>query len=486
MSFVTGRHAVVSDATRPSIRLGALGAILTGLVGLSLTIASGHWFAFVAFVSLIGGCVILARIFWPPVFSLAFAYQWLQVCGPYFYWVFTGFYVVADDPARHFPYLYIALASVLVLFGAVALGMRYIEKRTSDHGKNRRAISGRTLFLVYLASTLGMGILGAFAWSVSGITQAVLTFGAGRLVVLYMLLHDTMHRRMYLYVVGIMAFEVGLGMTGFFAGFREGLILLVLVVLAQFRHITWGRVSRLAVLGIIVVMLGLLWTGIKSDYRAMIRTGQLSESRVERILVIGDLALNWILEGGEHSRETGDDLMYRFGEALRFQALAYENVPAFVDHTSGLFTLGAVRHVLQPRLFFPDKPRLMSDSDKVRHYAGVWVAGYEEGTSIAFGYAAEAYVDWGFPLMYLPILMAGLFWGACLMFLYRRISNNTIATATVVIIAWRILYLFEQSWAIMVGRGVMTLLVIGGLAILVDRHLQGQSARRRISELLRK
>jgi hypothetical protein len=41
----------------------------------------------------------------------------------------------------------------------------------------------------------------------------------------------------------------------------------------------------------------------------------------------------------------------------------------------------------------------------------VWVAGPESGTSIAFGYAAESYVDFGIPWMFLPVAAYGALMG---------------------------------------------------------------------------
>ena len=97
--------------------------------------------------------------------------------------------------------------------------------------------------------------------------------------------------------------------------------------------------------------------------------------------------------------------------AVYYPALALQRVPRVLPHENGQILWAAVRHILTPRLFFPDKPNIASDSDMVRKYSGVWVAGAEVDTSIAFGYAAEAYVDFAVPLMFLPILVWGLLLG---------------------------------------------------------------------------
>ena len=72
----------------------------------------------------------------------------------------------------------------------------------------------------------------------------------------------------------------------------------------------------------------------------------------------------------------------------------------------------ALVHIVTPRFLNPDKPDLISDSELVRKYAGAAVAGSESNTSIAFGNAAESYVDYGLPWMFVPIVIFGFLIGA--------------------------------------------------------------------------
>ena len=128
-------------------------------------------------------------------------------------------------------------------------------------------------------------------------------------------------------------------------------------------------------------------------------------------------------------------------------------------------------HALTPRVLFPDKPAVESDSDKVRRYSGVWVAGSEENTSIAFGYAAEAYVDFGIPLMFAPVFAYGLLMGIAYHGLLRAIRLRELAIAAVTVIFWLSLYLFERSWANMLGLSLTLIAYLGGATLLLDRFL---------------
>jgi NhaP-type Na+/H+ and K+/H+ antiporter len=99
----------------------------------------------------------------------------------------------------------------------------------------------------------------------------------------------------------------------------------------------------------------------------------------------------------------------------------------------------------------------------------VWVAGPEENTSIAFGYAAESYVDFGVPLMFLPILIYGLLMGLAFQWWLRLIRIRELAIPLVVVMFWLALYLFERSWAKTLGGAGTLMIYLGGATYLVDR-----------------
>ena len=135
-------------------------------------------------------------------------------------------------------------------------------------------------------------------------------------------------------------------------------------------------------------------------------------------------------------------------------------------------------HLLTPRLFFADKEVLASDSEMVLRYSGVLVAGagwraagQEKDTNIAFGYAGESYVDFGLPLMFLPILVYGFLMGAVYRGLLAVIWHRELAIALVTVVFWLSLYLFERSWVKMLGLSVTLVLYLGGATLLLDRFL---------------
>lgn len=156
-----------------------------------------------------------------------------------------------------------------------------------------------------------------------------------------------------------------------------------------------------------------------------------------------------------------------------YPALAMRRVPSALPHSDGQFLKGAIVHVLMPRLLYPDKPALQDDSDKVRYYSGVWVAGQAQGTSIALGYMTEMYIDFGVPLMYVPIFVYGTFLGVAFAFFRRMIHVPQLAVPLLTVVCWLTLYLHEESSAKMLGDALTLFAYLGGLTFLIDRFLAG-------------
>jgi hypothetical protein len=164
--------------------------------------------------------------------------------------------------------------------------------------------------------------------------------------------------------------------------------------------------------------------------------------------------------------------------AVYYPALALKRVPVVVPHTNGAILRGAIDNILTPRVFFPGKPALPSQSDEVRTFAGVWVGGRETNTSYAFGYVGEAYVDFGLPFMFLPIFAFGLFFGFAYRWLGRHITDDELRNGAIIVIAWSTLGLYEASWVMLIGPAVTILVALGGGAFFLDKLFRATSKER--------
>jgi hypothetical protein len=104
-------------------------------------------------------------------------------------------------------------------------------------------------------------------------------------------------------------------------------------------------------------------------------------------------------------------------------------VPAHRPHENGGLLWKAIVHMLAPRILFPDKPALPSDSEMTMSYTGLLVASGDRGTSISMGYMAESYIDFGPYSMFLPIFLFGLLWGAMYAYCIRHADLRGIGYA---------------------------------------------------------
>ncbi|HEX6985428.1 MAG TPA: hypothetical protein VF170_08625, partial [Planctomycetaceae bacterium] len=325
-------------------------------------------------------------------------------------------------------------------------------------------------FWYVVSLVVAQGLL-AVAWFYPQLTQATIALAKGRYLFLFLLLRQLVGERFRPgWFLLVLSGEIVFGFTSYFAGFREGIFLAILAAVERFdyrRRSHWGLVGAL---GAVLVFCGLLWTGVKGEYRREWHSEAFQQSATARLLRIKDLSFEWISSPVSKKIETTDQLVDRLW-AVYYPALAVERVPKELPHEDGQILLAAVRHVAMPRLFFPDKEALVSDSEFVRKYSGVWVAGPEDGVSIAFGYVAESYVDFGIPVMFVPILV----WGAVLGFLYefflRAIVRRELAVAFVTLAFWLAFYLFERSWSRTLGNAGMVFIVVGLGTILLDRML---------------
>jgi hypothetical protein len=185
---------------------------------------------------------------------------------------------------------------------------------------------------------------------------------------------------------------------------------------------------------------------------------------------VGALSRSWWRKDSEYLREDVELLLNRLW-VIYYPALAMARVPTVLPHTDGSLTVGAIQHVISPRVFFPNKAGLESDSEMVRKYSGVWVAGMEEDTSIAFGYAAEMYLDFGLPWMFLPLIGFATLMGIAYEWLRTRLRHDEIRRGLLTAIFWASLYLFERSLAKTFGLAGTLLVYLGGPALLLDYYL---------------
>jgi len=159
---------------------------------------------------------------------------------------------------------------------------------------------------------------------------------------------------------------------------------------------------------------------MKEDYRSFLNQG--SEQQ-EATAPLGDrfnFLKSRISKFDKNELGVAFDALLRRISYVEYFARVVDYVPSELPYEHGTLWLGAIRHIVTPRLLFPNKP-VLHDSYTTRKYTGTEVAGPETGTSIGVGYIAESYIDFGPMLMFIPILLVGILYGG--MYKYF-VSNN--------------------------------------------------------------
>jgi hypothetical protein len=437
-------------------------------------------FSYLADDWIAGFALVLLWIIWhglwekdaPPVLPLALSFQWVQVTCGVFYYALTG---------REMETMYLSNYRTMVLLGlgcigALTLGLA-LGLRSARFGREPAtrslAVPWRTLFMGYLAATFLNVFIRELAWSVPGLSQGLIAIGYLRLAILFLVFRRLIRPRLrWEWFLGILGVEVVLGFTGYFAGFREPLILAFLALLEVFDARSVSQWMRMAALAVVMLAAGVVWIGIRTSYRAEVGD-DLSQSRAERLERVGTLSSEWFVSEMDSMTEDVDELVERLW-AIYYPALAVARVPEVLPHENGAILLAALTHLVTPRVLFPEKGVLASDSEMVRKYSGIFVASSEENTSIAFGYAAESYVDFGIPLMFAPALVFGVVMGLVYRIVFRVLRHRELVAGFACIFFWISLYLFERSWVKTLGTTGTLLIYLGGVVWLLDRKLARQ------------
>ena len=407
----------------------------------------------------------------PPVLAMAFTFQWVQVTAGMWYYALTGIRLPALDLSDYRPAILIGLGCLVALLLGLRLGMGIIRLPPGAKTEPAQAFGWLALIAVYLVSVAITGAVQELAWEVPSLTQGILALTYARFALLFLMFRRLSQPRVRMGWISIaLAGEVVLGFTGYFAGFREPMMMAAMAITGAFDRRRLKHWAVLGTLGMVMLLSGVIWMGIRTEYRRDFEDQVFATSRDARLDRIATLSSRWIDRSPTEIVSDVDLFVDRLW-AIYYPALALGRVPGVMPHEDGAILSGAVVHALTPRVLFPDKPAVESDSDKVRRYSGVWVAGTEENTSIAFGYAGEAYVDFGIPVMFVPVFAYGLLMGMAYHGLLRAIRLRELAIAAVTVIFWLSLYLYERSWANMLGLSLTLIAYLGGATFLIDRFL---------------
>lgn len=410
----------------------------------------------------------------PPVLVFACAMQWLQASAAIFYTDLTHASLTETFGA---PQLEDASWLSLIAIVVLALGMRFTLARRppNRHAALAMAASkinlGRAFLAYFVSSVLGTQ-LSNYAGAVSGITQLVVALAALKWVFVYVLAYSVLEqRRGFLLLTALVVLEVGVGLLGYFAGFKSVFFIVAVAALASPLALGGRRLAILLATIVCLFSFGVFWTAIKGEYREYLNQGTGQQTVVvpieDRAIKLGEMVDRFTWNDFEYGIE---GMVLRVSYVYYF-ALAMINVPDSIPYENGALWWGTLKHTFMPRIFFPNKPTL-DDSERTVLYTGLMVSGAEQGTSIGIGYVGESYIDFGPVGMFGPIFLLGCFYGAIYRFfaLHSRYAllGNAVAAAILVFGA----YTIETSNIKLVGTNVTAALVLGGFYLLLGGRIE--------------
>ena len=364
-----------------------------------------------------------------PIFAFCILYQWLFIGIGYFYLKTAGNYpgmrYLGDLEAA----IWYSLAGLLGITFGIRFALRGYQPnpdyQENEYDATRLFWIVLILFSVNWFAELSAVQLRLAAFNIAQILHHVLIL---RYLFLYLLLLTIVQQGRH-YSMGFLAFAYVLlpELTSSMTKFKELFFLFMVVILSQWKPFATGhaeRVKNRSVLVIVsfvtvfLVVAGLVWSGgMKHSWRTALLSGQVVGSPIDKIEAYGRHAVDSIEQFDPV--QAVDTLASRLSSGVGYFSHVLRVVPNTVPHENGELTWRAIRHVLMPRFIFPEKPDLGGDSWLVRKYAHLNVSGDESGTSVGLGYMAEFYIDYGFPVMLLPLFLYGLLTG----FMYRILSR---------------------------------------------------------------
>jgi hypothetical protein len=303
---------------------------------------------------------------------------------------------------------------------------------------------GQKLFTAYIAYSFFTAILTPILLGNSG-GQMLMGLVYFKWVFLtFLIIHTSVIPSNTKYVLLFVCFEILLSFSGFWASFKDYILVAVGAFFTLNRKISAKAFLAFFLTASITFFIFVVWSASKGNYRAFLTGGARSQNVVQtnqlnNITVLWDIvSQDFNAENFSESFERGRDaLIYRISYVEYF-ALALKQVPTFLPHENGYLLQNALEHVLKPRILFPDK-KVIYDSDITSKYTGISFAGRDEGVSFSLGYVPEAYIDFGPIYMFIPIFFFGLLFGWMYKTLLLKGYN----------IVWGICYsapLFQYLW----------------------------------------
>ncbi len=409
----------------------------------------------------------------PPIFVFTSMYQWLQASVKIFH---ANMY---NEPLKYFQKyegteqaIWLSITGVVVLSAGIRLILNNI-KVISDKEirKELKVFSINRLFFTYIIIFVAVVFLDKIKFYFLQFSQIIVSVMQIKWAIFFILIVKILKEgeKKY-YIISIIFLEVIIGFSGYFADFKEVFFFFFVTFLTVRYHIEIKSVLPLAIAFVLLFFLAVFWTSIKDEYRTFVRAGSSAQVvRVSNSQKIKKFKELWNNFTKEHFAIAFNAMLERIAYVDFFGA-TIDYVPFYRKHTNGAVWATSVKHILMPRLLFPDKKILPSDSEHTMKYTGIILASTEQGASFSIGYMGDSYIDFGIYGMFIPIFFLGLLWGGIykLFLLKSKYKLLGLSFATVVIMNT---YQLERASVKLLGVVLMSFLVTFLFMLIMQRTI---------------
>src|SRR2546423_5626636 len=450
--------------TKKFTTLGLLTGVLAALLLGSLL--SG-FSVFVVFFS--AGLVWRANE--PPILPFALAFQWVFIVAGYLYTQAGG--DLADFKLIGNVNLAVFLAVLGLLCLAVGLRLGFAIAPSHKEKQTETRVNITTLFwattITYSVSWIIEVSPMDIYFNAAQVLYSILSFREVLLCLLWLVILQ--RREGYRY--GVLAFLIALlpRFASRQSTFKELIFLLLVVALTEFRpwitttvQRAWNRrvAAALGIAAVMLVIAGVIWEGaIKPVWRTI-------EFEGTPLQTMDAFAQVTAATTAEMDEEKGLQAFISRVSSITQFALVLDRVPDVVPFENGMLIKRAIIHILVPRLFYPAKEYLGSDSLLAEEYAGLTIG---EDTSVGIGYMAEFYVDWGIGGMLISLVALGVFFGLAYRLIFFFSPNHLIANALVIVPFIGNFITFEATLPKMLGGFIMNTVILLLLSRAIPRML---------------
>jgi hypothetical protein len=405
------------------------------------------------------------------IFPFVLGYQWIAVTVGYFYSVLTGVFPSAYAPGDVERTVWLSLAGLVALTAGIRITCGSGDAAGAEDSEGRITnLSGLFWLVIAVYAVNYLYIINTRVFPSIGVMLAwVMDF---RQVLLLVLWFEILRRRTHFgYLWASLAWVFVPLLAAYFSDFKVPLFLLLIAYASLWRP--WEKSAWLfsarQVLGAVLLvaallLVALLWqAGVKYETRRAYDAETVGRDPLQRISLFVSSAQASVPLLLEDPQDVVEGLVERISYVTFFSRVL-DYVPRVQPHTNGELLRMATVNAVTPRVLFPDKPELPSDSVYTRRFTGIRVP--EEGTSISIGYMAEFYVDWGITGMFVMVFLYGSYMGLAHRALRawvrpRFLINPALITALMSV------YQFEHQFIKTFGALNLAVIVTLGMVFLV-------------------